>query len=94
MKSKNTIQNLRNKYTPMDMEWAKDGKTNKLYIVQARPETIHSRKNKNVIESYKLTKTTKLICKGLSIGEKVSFGKVKLISNIQKCYKILKMVIF
>ena len=42
------------KWTPMDLEWAKDGRTQELFIVQARPETVHSQKNRNIIEEYKL----------------------------------------
>lgn len=73
----------RKHHQPMDIEWAKDGITNELYIVQARPETIHSNKNKNIIEEYVLkSKKPNPIVKGLSIGSKISTGKVKIIHNI------------
>ena len=55
---------------PMDMEWAKDGKENKLYIVQARPETVQSKRNVNILEEYVLDKSKKLtvLAKGMSVG--------------------------
>ncbi|MFH1173191.1 MAG: PEP/pyruvate-binding domain-containing protein, partial [bacterium] len=53
---------------PMDIEWAKDGLDNKLYIVQARPETIHAVKDPNVLERYVMAKKSKVICAGQSVG--------------------------
>jgi pyruvate,water dikinase len=61
---------------PMDMEWAKDGETEELYIVQARPETVQSRKEAGTLKSYRLkTKGRKLIS-GLAIGDSIATGKV------------------
>lgn len=71
----------------MDIEWAKDYKTDELYIVQARPETIHSKNNKNLkIENhvFKDEKSSKeILLKGNAVGEKIGAGKVKIILNIK-----------
>ncbi|MBN2094469.1 MAG: phosphoenolpyruvate synthase [Candidatus Aenigmarchaeota archaeon] len=74
--------------TPMDIEWAKDGVDGKLYIVQARPETVHSNKSKHkVIEEYKLKGSGKTILQGISVGKKISSGKVHIIKNISEIGK-------
>jgi pyruvate,water dikinase len=65
----------------MDIEWAKDGKEKKLYIVQARPETIHSVRDYSVIEEYKLQEKGKLLVSGKSVGSKIGAGKVNKIMN-------------
>lgn len=67
------------KWTPMDLEWAKDGQTGKLFIVQARPETVQSRKNPNSIEEYTLLKKSKILTTGRGVGKKIAKGKAKLI---------------
>ena len=54
----------------MDIEWAKDGISNQLYIVQARPETIHGNKSKAIYESYKLIEKGKIITQGIALGNK------------------------
>ncbi|WP_414530155.1 phosphoenolpyruvate synthase [Nodularia chucula] len=72
-------------YSPMDIEWAKDGITNQLFIVQARPETVQSQKTGNVLRSYHFLKTEKSphpLLTGRAIGEAISQGKVKLILNV------------
>jgi pyruvate, water dikinase len=75
----------RGTYTPMDMEWAKDGKTGELFIVQARPETIHSRRNANVLESYKIQSGgAKVLASGRSVGERIGSGKVRVISDASR----------
>lgn len=61
---------------PMDMEWAKDGETGKLYIVQARPETVHSRKEAGTLKSYHLKEEGKRLVTGLSVGDSIATGKV------------------
>jgi pyruvate,water dikinase len=61
---------------PMDMEWAKDGDTGELYIVQARPETVQSQKSSASLKTYKLKETGKQILTGLSIGDAIASGKV------------------
>ena len=54
----------------MDIEWALDGKTKELYIIQARPETVQSMSNPNVIERYKISKKAKIISTGQSVGNR------------------------
>ncbi len=66
---------------PQDIEWAKDGKTNELFIVQARPETVHAGKSVAVIEEYKLLKHGKILTEGLSVGEKIGQGKARLVAS-------------
>lgn len=69
---------------PMDMEWAKDGITGKLYIVQARPETVKSRQDPNVIEEYVLEKPGKVLLEGAAVGSKIGQGKARIIPNVAK----------
>ncbi|MBD2449558.1 phosphoenolpyruvate synthase [Nostoc sp. FACHB-152] len=78
-------------YTPMDIEWAKDGITNQLFIVQARPETVQSQKNENVLRSYRLktgkeSAPTPLVT-GRAIGEAISQGKVCVILDVHNIDK-------
>ncbi len=72
---------------PMDIEWAYDGQDKKLYIIQARPETVESTKNLNVLERYKLQKKGKLILSGQSVGNKIGTGKVNRIMNVKDINK-------
>lgn len=69
---------------PMDLEWAKDGVENKLYIVQARPETVESQKNPYILEEYILKETGKVIVTGASVGAKIGQGKARIIKNVQE----------
>ncbi len=69
--------------TPMDLEWAKDGNTGELFIVQARPETVQSRKNQEVLESYQLMERGPVLARGRSVGEKIVSGRVRVIKNVQ-----------
>jgi len=66
---------------PMDMEWAKDGRTGQLFIVQARPETVMSRKPTNIIEAYRLSKKGEIIAAGKSVGSKIGSGKANIIKD-------------
>ncbi len=66
---------------PQDIEWAKDGKTGQLYIVQARPETVRARSSHAVIEKYHLKKKGKELLAGLAVGQKIGAGKVRVINN-------------
>ena len=78
---------------PMDMEWAKDGQTGKLYIVQARPETVASKKNVNVLEEYKLQVTgsrLQVTVSGMSVGSKIGHGKVNNILSAKDINKFKK----
>ncbi|MBI2657278.1 phosphoenolpyruvate synthase [Candidatus Woesearchaeota archaeon] len=69
------------KFKPMDMEWAKDGITNELFIVQARPETVQSQKNMNILEEFVLKEKGQVILKGLSVGTKIGRGKAHVIKD-------------
>jgi len=66
---------------PQDIEWAKDGKTGKMYIVQARPETVKARATHSVIESYRLKRKSKSLVTGIAIGQKIGAGKVRVIEK-------------
>jgi pyruvate,water dikinase len=67
-----------------DIEWAKDGKMNQLFIVQSRPETVHAPKKERVYEEYEIETTKKPILTGIAIGNKVGQGRVRVIENISK----------
>ncbi|OAH97679.1 phosphoenolpyruvate synthase [Methylomonas methanica] len=69
---------------PMDMEWAKDGLDGKLYIVQARPETVASQKVGNVLEQYQLKQAGEAIVKGHAVGSKIAVGQARVIDNVAK----------
>jgi pyruvate, water dikinase len=80
-------------WCPMDIEWAKDGDDGKLYIVQARPETVHSNTtDKTFLEEYLLTEKQrgelKIISKGKSVGRKISTGKARVLSSISSMHSI------
>ncbi|HEY9011122.1 MAG TPA: phosphoenolpyruvate synthase, partial [Devosia sp.] len=66
---------------PMDMEWARDGQTGKLYIVQARPETVQSRKRAGVLRSYEITKKGRQLLVGLAVGDAIVAGQVCMIES-------------
>ena len=72
------------RYTPMDMEWAKDGITGQLFIVQARPETVESRREKFVLRSYHLKAPGTRLISGHSVGEAIGTGKVRLILDAHR----------
>jgi pyruvate,water dikinase len=67
----------------MDIEWAKDGLNNQLYIVQARPETVHGKDQKQVREIFTLKEKGKLITTGIALGDKIATGKARIILNPQ-----------
>lgn len=69
---------------PMDIEWAKDGRTGQLFIVQARSETVKSQNKANVIETYKLTKKGEVLLAGISVGQKIGVGRVRVIDSPKK----------
>jgi pyruvate,water dikinase len=68
---------------PMDIEWALDGENDKIYIVQARPETVQSRENTNVIERYQLNEKSELLISGAAIGKKIGAGKARVIEKLE-----------
>lgn len=72
---------------PMDIEWAYDGQDKKLYIVQARPETVESAKNQNILERYKLEKRGKVISTGQSVGNKIGAGQANRIMSVKDINK-------
>jgi phosphoenolpyruvate synthase (EC 2.7.9.2) len=72
----------RGKHVPMDVEWAKDGETGELFIVQARPETVQSLKRKDVLETYYLDESADVIVTGRSVGSKIAAGKIHVISDV------------
>jgi pyruvate,water dikinase len=67
---------------PMDIEWAKDGITGELFIVQARPETVQSQRSKEILETYVLEKQSEIIVKGRSVGSKIASGKAHVIPDV------------
>lgn len=73
---------------PMDIEWAKDGLNGKLYILQARPETVKSRDNKQVLERYTLEKRGVVLAEGRSIGQRIGQGKARIIKDISEMHKV------
>ena len=75
---------LNKKWTPEDMEWARDGKTGELFIVQSRPETVQRLTNKNNYREYKINSKEEPILNGIAIGDKIGQGKVRVISSIKK----------
>src|SRR3989338_3626419 len=70
-----------NHYQPMDIEWAKDGKTGELFIVQARRESVRSGEDKNVLKEYQLQKTSKVLVSGIAVGSKIGSGRVRVLSS-------------
>jgi pyruvate,water dikinase len=69
-------------HKPMDMEWARDGIDGKLYLVQARPETVASQRRGNVLETYNVKGSGQVLASGRSVGEKVVTGEVRIISDL------------
>ncbi|MBF8746374.1 phosphoenolpyruvate synthase [Pseudomonas putida] len=73
---------------PMDIEWAKDGDDGKLYIVQARPETVKSRASANVMERYLLKEKGTVLVEGRAIGQRIGAGKVRVINDVSEMDKV------
>ncbi len=69
---------------PMDVEWAKDGVDGRLYIVQARPETVASQRNRNFIEEYRITSHGDVRIEGRAVGAKIAFGKARVIEHLSE----------
>ncbi|MDH5979594.1 phosphoenolpyruvate synthase [Vibrio splendidus] len=69
---------------PMDIEWAKDGIDGKLYIVQARPETVCSQSDQNVIERYELNNKADVLVEGRAIGQRIGSGPVRLVDSLDQ----------
>jgi len=73
---------------PMDIEWAKDGNDGKLYIVQARPETVRSNEDSNVMERFQLKSQSTVIAEGRAIGHKIGKGVVRVLNSIDEMDKV------
>ncbi|MDK2348369.1 MULTISPECIES: phosphoenolpyruvate synthase [Pseudomonas aeruginosa group] len=73
---------------PMDIEWAKDGDDGKLYIVQARPETVKSRASATVMERYLLKEKGSVLVEGRAIGQRIGAGPVKVINDVSEMDKV------
>jgi pyruvate,water dikinase len=73
---------------PMDIEWAKDGNTGKLYIVQARPETVKSRAHATQLERFHLNEKGKVLAEGRAIGQKIGSGKARVIRSLADMNKV------
>ncbi len=74
---------------PMDIEWGKDGKDGNLYILQARPETVESRSNKNIIRRYEMDQTaSNVLVTGRSIGQRIGAGKVRNIPSLEQLSRV------
>jgi len=74
----------------MDIEWALDGLDGKIYIVQARPETVKSRQSSQNIERYKLLETSNILVEGRAIGQKIGTGKTKIINDLSEMDSVNK----
>ena len=72
---------------PMDIEWAKDGLTGEMFIVQARPETVQSRKDTTVLEFFELQERSKVLLTGRSVGAKIASGRVRVIDDVSGLYQ-------
>lgn len=84
--AKQAVQIEKHYGRPMDIEWAKDGHTGKLFIVQARPETVRSRGQ--VMERYTLHAQGKIVAEGRAIGHRIGAGPVKVIHDISEMNRI------
>jgi len=79
-----------NKWSPQDIEWAKDGKTGELFIIQSRPETVHASKIGRVYEEYRIKSKRKPILTGIAVGNKIGVGKAHIIENVSKISEFKK----
>ena len=77
-------------HKPMDIEWAKDGQTKELFIVQARPETVHSQKDLAIMKTYVLDEKGKLLTEGEAVGSKIGQGQVNVIENAKDIHQFKK----
>ncbi|WP_158728352.1 MULTISPECIES: phosphoenolpyruvate synthase [unclassified Flavobacterium] len=78
---------IKQKWTPMDIEWAIDGLSKELFIVQARPETIHSQKDRHTITEYRIEdkdRLKQLITKGIAVGDKIGSGPATILYSLDK----------
>lgn len=78
----------RGELTPMDMEWAKDGRTGELFILQARPETVQSQKATDTLVVYHLQQKGRFLCRGRAVGEKIASGPVRIVKNVEHLHQV------
>jgi pyruvate, water dikinase len=71
-------------WQPMDIEWAKDGITGELYIIQARPETVQSQRALDLLEVYRLEEKGTVVATGTSVGEKIAGGPARVITDLHR----------
>jgi pyruvate,water dikinase len=77
-------------YMPMDIEWAKDGLTQQLFVLQARPETVKSQGAMNILETYFLKEKGRILAQGKSVGEKIGTGPINVLSSVREIEKFKK----
>ena len=75
--------NVQGRFCPMDIEWAKDGITQELFIVQARPETVHSQKQGTILKTYQLNQRGRVLVSGHSVGERIGHGIARVIQSAE-----------
>ena len=73
---------------PMDIEWGKDGNTGKLYILQARPETVKSRGKATQIERYTLSQRGEVVCEGRAIGQRIGSGTARVVRSLEDMNRV------
>lgn len=78
------------RWTPMDIEWARDGNTNELFIVQARPETVHAERDFSKIREYIRTENGTVLARGASVGSKIASGRARVILDVKKIRQFQK----
>jgi len=87
MKIEEYYSKIKNRWTPMDVEWALDGLSKELFIVQARPETVYSQRDHNKITEHTITDSSraeKILIKGIAVGDKIGSGKVNILYSMDK----------
>lgn len=75
---------------PMDIEWAKDGKTGQLYLVQARPETVRAREDSGLLAICQLTEKSRVLCSGAGLGNKIAAGRARILQSPDEGQQLLQ----
>jgi pyruvate, water dikinase len=78
----------RGTFTPMDMEWAKDGRTGELFILQARPETVQSQRKGQQLEIYRVNERPNVIVSGRSVGQRIAVGRARVVKTPQELHEV------
>ena len=81
IKTEQHYSKLKGQHCPMDMEWAKDGSDGKLYLIQARPETVAAKQNHHQLTEYQLSDPGPAICSGRAIGKQIAVGNIRTIRS-------------